>query len=61
MCSSRRIRKRTGSIEVRFGKKTIRVPDIEYHQCEKCGEVLTDVENERRIDDYIARQRKRAA
>jgi len=61
-CGSRRIKKITGFLDVHVKGKTVRVPDIESHRCEKCGETLTDIENERRIDTFLSRRpRKRAA
>jgi len=61
-CGSRRIKKTRGFLNVHVKGKTVRIPDIESHQCEKCGETLTDIENERRIDAFFSRRaRKRAA
>ena len=60
-CASRRIKKVKGSLEVHIKSKSVVVPNIEYHQCEKCGETLTDIENEKRIDAYLSRKRAVAA
>lgn len=61
ICGSRRIKRVTGPLEVHIKRKTVTVPGIEYHRCEKCEETFTDIENERRIDAFLSRQRKHAA
>jgi YgiT-type zinc finger domain-containing protein len=49
ICNSKNIKITLGDFQ--FGKYTI--PEIEYCSCESCGEKLTNVENEEKIDFYV--------
>lgn len=60
-CGSPKIKKTKGAFEIVTRKKKVSVPDIEYHQCQNCGERFTDIENEKRIDDYLTSKRSHAA
>ena len=60
-CGGQGLKKTRGPLEVHIKKKTIMVPAIEFYRCEKCGETLTDIENEQRIDTFLSKHRKRAA
>ena len=48
-CGSTRVRRVRRTITRTFRGKTYRVPSVEFHECQKCGEEIFSPEAVRRI------------
>ncbi|MBI4924406.1 MAG: YgiT-type zinc finger protein [Bdellovibrio sp.] len=51
ICDSKKIKKIIGNLNCKRDKHYFTVPNITYYFCQSCGEKLTDVENEIKIDN----------
>ena len=61
LCGSRAVEKHIGSLKVRISKGSfIRIPNIEYEKCKKCGETVTDYKSEKKIDAFLKLRQKAA-
>ncbi len=64
ICDSKRIKKITGNLNYVRNKIHFTAQNIIYYLCQNCGEKLTDVENEIKIDQHyysLTHKRKKAA
>jgi YgiT-type zinc finger domain-containing protein len=59
-CDSESIRRRKGIFPASVGGATVDIPDIEYYVCGKCGETFLDLDNESKIDLFLAQRREQA-
>ena len=55
-CGSRALRSVHGSVVFRVKRRHMTVPDLDYLQCDVCGEQLFDAEANRKIDAFSASQ-----
>jgi len=58
-CQSDKIRKKRGAFPVTKHGKTVNVPGIERYTCSQCGETFLDLDNETKIDNYLAQRETR--
>jgi len=52
LCGSRRILKKVGDISIETKNAPVRIPHIEYHECEACRERFFDYEASKTVDEY---------
>jgi YgiT-type zinc finger domain-containing protein len=59
-CDSDKITRKKGLFPVTAHGEAMKVPDIEYHVCSRCGETFLDLDNEGKIDLYLEQHRTAA-
>lgn len=52
-CQSDKIRRKRGLFPVTVHGEMVKVPDVEYYACSKCGETFLDLDNETKIDIHL--------
>jgi len=52
LCGSSCIVKKEGDISIETKNGPTRIPRIEYHECEECGERFFDYEASKIVDEY---------
>ena len=56
-CGSDTLQKKRRGFPVTVHGTTLKVPNIEFYVCSRCGETFLDLDNETKVDLYLKQQR----
>ncbi|MBU4273733.1 MAG: YgiT-type zinc finger protein [Planctomycetes bacterium] len=59
-CGSDKLEKKRRGFPVTVHGTALKVPNIEFYTCSRCGETFLDLDNETKLDLYLKRRRTSA-